>query len=241
MKDRLVAHRGDMTQYVENTLPAIQAAIDLHMRWIEVDIQISSNAVPIVIHDNELARITGENEKVTELTDLELFSIPIILQSTKQTVKKIPSLTQAVELLNRYPDITLFVEVKKESVAAFGLNAVMDSIASVLEKAKFDVVIISFLYEIAELAKSAYQLPMGWVLTEFNEEARRQAQQLKPKFIFCNVTKVAQPEDLWTGTWHWVLYDIINPRQAHYWMRSQQVMVETGDIVQLMNASIFDG
>ena len=240
MKDRLVAHRGDMTQFVENTLPAIQAAIDLQMHWIEVDIQISKNISPIVIHDNELIRITGDNKNVTELTDQELLSSPIILQATEQSSASIPSLLQVVELLNDHPEITLFVEVKKESVAAFDLQQVMAAVANALSGARFKVVIISFLYEVAELAKSQYLLPMGWVLTEFNEESRKMTQQLQPKFIFCNVDKVAQPEDLWPGDWYWVLYDIKDPQQAHAWMQSPRVMIETGDITRLMNSSVLD-
>ena len=236
MKNRLVAHRGDMTHYVENTLRAIQAAIDLNMSWIEVDIQISKDGTPIVVHDNDLSRIAGINKNVTGLMAAELAVLPIVLESDEGNSEKMPTLAKVVELLNEYTDITLFVEVKKESVAAFDLQKVMTAVASVLDHARFPVVIISFLSEIAELAKSLYSLPMGWVVTDFDDSSWLVAERLQPEFIFCNVTKVKQIDDLWPGNWRWVLYDIKDPQQAHEWMQSPQVMIETGDIVKLMGS-----
>ena len=240
MKDRLVAHRGDMTQYIENTLPAIQAAIDLRMSWIEIDIQISKDGVPIVVHDNELTRIAGRQHLVTDLDAAELVNLPINLTAERQSVTQLPTLAQVVDLLNVHPDITLFVEVKKESVATVGLTEVTAAVMSVLKLARFPVVVISFLYEVAELAKAKYRLPMGWVLTDLNQASKQRCETLNPEFIFCNVNKVREIEDLWVGDWRWVLYDIKDPAQAGRWLQAEYVMIETGDIFKLMNSSILN-
>ncbi len=240
MKNRLVAHRGDMTHYAENTLNAIQAAVDLHMSWIEVDIQLSKDGTPMVVHDNGLSRIGNLNKNVTDLNEEELVQLPVVLGLSEGNSDRIPTLAQVVERLNLHPAITLFVEVKKESVEVFGLQQVLASIMSILNQAHFPFVIISFLFDIAELAKSQYGVPMGWVLTDFNESSRRLAEQLQPEFIFCNVTKVKKIEDLWPGDWRWVLYDIKDAGQAYEWMRSEQVMIETGDIVELMNSPLLE-
>lgn len=240
MKDRLVAHRGDMTQYIENTLPAIQAAIDLHMSWIEVDIQISRDGTSMVVHDNELTRIAGCNLRVTDLPAAELVTLPLVLKAQKESSTQLPTLSQVVRLLNAHPDATLFVEVKEESVNVFGLDEVMNSVMSVLEIAEFPVVVISFLYDIAVMAKSQYHCANGWVLTDFNQRSRQQCEMLSPDYIFCNVNKVKQPDDLWPGDWRWVLYDIKDPSEAKRWLHAENVMVETGDIFKLMNSTNLD-
>lgn len=237
MKDRLVAHRGDMTQYIENTLPAIQAAIDLRMSWIEIDIQISHDGIAMVIHDNELTRIAGCNLRVSDLPAAELVTLPIKLKAQKESSTQVPTLSQVVSLLNAHPDITLFVEVKKESVGVFGLDEVMKSVMSVLERAEFPIVVISFLYDVALMAKSQYHYANGWVLTDFNQFSRQQCEILGPDYIFCNVNKVKRPDDLWLGDWRWVLYDIKEPVKAKRWMRASNIMVETGDIFKLMNST----
>ena len=240
MKDRLVAHRGDMTQYIENTLPAIQAAIDLYMSWVEIDIQISKDGVPIVVHDSELTRIAGRQQHVSDLDAAELVDLPIKLTAARESVTQLPTLAQVVELLNAHPGITLFVEVKKESVAAIGLTEVTAAVMSVLKLARFPVVVISFLYEVAELAKAKYHLPMGWVLTDFNQASKQRCETLNPEFIFCNVSKVREIKDLWVGDWRWVLYDIKEPAQASRWLQAEHVMIETGDIFKLMGSSILN-
>ena len=163
MKNRLVAHRGDMTQYIENTLPAIQAAVDLNMSCIEIDIQISQDGAAMVVHDNELTRIAGSNIKVTDMPAAEIAKLPIILNAQKESSTQIPTLSQVVDLLNAHSDVTLFVEIKKESVEVFGLDKVMKSVMSALASAEFAVVIISFLYDIAAKAKSQYHCANGWV------------------------------------------------------------------------------
>ncbi|MFM2287572.1 MAG: hypothetical protein RL684_715, partial [Pseudomonadota bacterium] len=55
----LVAHRGNAAECPENTLPAFQSALQLGVRFLELDVQLSRDGVPIVIHDHLLARTTG--------------------------------------------------------------------------------------------------------------------------------------------------------------------------------------
>lgn len=240
MKSRLVAHRGDMTQYIENTLAAIQAAIDLKMSWIEIDVQVSSDGVPMVVHDNNLTRIAGIDQNVTDLQAAKLVTLPVELLAERASVTQLATLAQVVNLLNGHPEITLFVEIKKESVSVLGFNEVMASVMSVLKLARFPLVVISFLYEVAEKTKSKYHLAGGWVLTDFNEHSKLRCEKLNPEFIFCNVNKVEDINDLWIGEWRWVLYDIKDPAEAEHWLRADQVMIETGDIFRLMQSPILN-
>ena len=60
LRDKPFAHRGlhDVDRkIVENTLPACQAAVT-HGYNIEVDLQPSSDGVPMVFHDYTLDRLT---------------------------------------------------------------------------------------------------------------------------------------------------------------------------------------
>lgn len=240
MKDRLVAHRGDMTCYVENTLPAIQAAVDLGMHWIEIDIQLSKELQPMVIHDDELFRLAGRNDYVSNLTSKALQEIPVTLAASNQSIGSIPSLLQVVELLNQTPAITLFVEIKKESISIFGLHDVMHAVSRVLEKAKCKIVLISFLYDVVMLAKNDHQLQTGWVFTHTGQMNGRHMQALQPDFVFCDINNIEQITNFGDYAWRWVLYDVKDPQQARRLMQANNVMIETGDINTLMNASILE-
>ena len=64
-----LAHRGDSRHAPENTIPALLAALDLGAcDGLEFDVRVSADGVPIVIHDETLARIQGRPERVDAVT-----------------------------------------------------------------------------------------------------------------------------------------------------------------------------
>ncbi|MDL2219349.1 glycerophosphoryl diester phosphodiesterase membrane domain-containing protein [Ruminococcaceae bacterium OttesenSCG-928-O06] len=72
----IVGHRGS-ADGVENTLAAIQHAIDAGADYAEVDILLSADGVPMVVHDANLARLSGQNVNVYDLTAEELQRITL--------------------------------------------------------------------------------------------------------------------------------------------------------------------
>lgn len=72
----VVGHRGSQAG-PENTLAAIDGAIDAKADYAEIDILLSKDGVPMVIHDDNLKRLTGENVNVYDLTANELKKLTI--------------------------------------------------------------------------------------------------------------------------------------------------------------------
>ena len=68
-----LAHRGDWRGAPENTLPALLAALDVRgCDGLEFDVRGSSDGVPILQHDETLARVHGRPERPQDLTAAEL-------------------------------------------------------------------------------------------------------------------------------------------------------------------------
>jgi glycerophosphoryl diester phosphodiesterase len=59
---KIIAHRGASGISPENTLSAIEKAISLHVDYVEIDIRLSLDNIPVVIHDPSLRRTTGLRE-----------------------------------------------------------------------------------------------------------------------------------------------------------------------------------
>ncbi len=238
-KHRLIAHRGDMTHYPENSMLAIQAAVDLGLYNIEIDIQLSKDGVPIVIHDDNLQRTVGYNKNIYDLTANEISTYLLTHDSHSSDDKSllhIPTLHTVVTILNNHPDITLFVEIKRQSIEHFGLNKVVNAVLQNLQTAKFNVVIISFVADVVSLVKSHKHYPIGWVVREFNQAHKEQAERMQPDYLFCNINKIDSPESLWKGSWQWALYDVQDPKHTRDLLEQGVAFIETGDIVKLAHA-----
>jgi glycerophosphoryl diester phosphodiesterase len=64
-----LAHRGDWRRGVENTISALLAALEVPAcDGLEFDVRVSSDGVPVVIHDETLLRVQGRPERVDAVT-----------------------------------------------------------------------------------------------------------------------------------------------------------------------------
>ena len=62
------AHRGDSSRFRENTLTAIQSAIDSGAAIVEIDVRISHDGEVVVLHDPTLERMWGLAKNITDVT-----------------------------------------------------------------------------------------------------------------------------------------------------------------------------
>lgn len=66
------AHRGAGNVAPENTLSAFETALKKGATMIEFDVHLSSDGIPMIIHDVTTARTTGKKANVGQLTCAEL-------------------------------------------------------------------------------------------------------------------------------------------------------------------------
>ena len=60
------AHRGDSSRFRENTIIAIQSAIDAGAEVVEIDVRITRDGKVIVLHDSNLERLWGITKESTK-------------------------------------------------------------------------------------------------------------------------------------------------------------------------------
>ncbi|WP_165209367.1 glycerophosphoryl diester phosphodiesterase membrane domain-containing protein [Streptococcus tangpeifui] len=64
----LIAHRGDDTHGVENSITAMQAAHKAGADYSEMDVVMTKDQQFVVSHDNNLKRLTGLDKNISDLT-----------------------------------------------------------------------------------------------------------------------------------------------------------------------------
>ena len=91
----VAAHRAEHHRYPENSLKAIQAAIDLGVDIVEVDVKVSKDGVPFLMHDKSVDRTTSGKGDPEAMTWAELQQL-FLVDKGKRTSLKIPSLEEAL-------------------------------------------------------------------------------------------------------------------------------------------------
>lgn len=97
------AHRGGASDAPENTMQAFQYAVDLGYRYLETDVQVTSDGVLVAFHDNDLRRTCGRPGKISELPWSEV---------SKALVDGKAPIPLLDDLLSAWPDVRVNIDCK---------------------------------------------------------------------------------------------------------------------------------
>jgi len=120
---RRFAHRGVAQAAPENTLGAFEAAVALGLEGIELDLHLSRDGVPVVIHDGNLTRLTcghptgHSNARVAQL-DWEALS-RMELPYANHTLNEDPPNGAENEFLALLPERQLGQEFNRDYLSAY--------------------------------------------------------------------------------------------------------------------------
>src|SRR5688572_31642404 len=73
----IVAHRGDSADRPENTHAAFAAALAAEVDGIELDVRLSRDGVPLVCHDDTLARFGGTTCSLRKLSAARIRAVDV--------------------------------------------------------------------------------------------------------------------------------------------------------------------
>lgn len=94
------AHRGDVKNAPENTLPAFQYAVKKGVHMIEFDVRMTKDGHLVIMHDEKVDRTTNGKGKVQELTSEEIYKLDAGKWFHESfTGTKIPSLYEVVNII----------------------------------------------------------------------------------------------------------------------------------------------
>lgn len=107
----IIAHRGASADAPENTLAAIELAIEQGADWVEIDVQETNEGEVVVIHDSDLKKIGGSALKVFESSLQELQSVDVgSWKDPAFSDQRVPTLEQVLDLCKNR--INIVIELK---------------------------------------------------------------------------------------------------------------------------------
>ncbi len=237
---QLVAHRGYAARYPENTVLSLTKAIEHGACFIECDVQLSADGIPVLFHDAALERTTGLEHTLLDCAYETLQSIEACEtakfgdQFVGQGVE-IPHLETLVQILKKAPQVTAFVELKDESLQRHGVEHMIDIVLAILQPVLKQCCMIAYDAAVIRSVKKRGAPQSGWVLKTWSEASHQEARALSPDVLICNHKKI--PSDLtplWAGPWTWCFYEVVEPDLALALHARGAGLIETMDIGKML-------
>jgi glycerophosphoryl diester phosphodiesterase len=238
MLPAIVAHRGDAEHFPENSLPALEAAWRGGLTHVELDVQVSADGVPFVIHDAALDRTTSATGDLRFMHSGQLDVVDAgepARFGRRHAGTALPRLSAAVALMQESGDRRTFVEVKRASLAHHGRTRCMETILAALTQARDRCVVISFDGEACRMARAA-GMRIGWVLDGPPHDCMAALETLAPEYAFCDHRALPAAGALPAGPWAWVLYEVVDAGHALELAARGAAMVESMAPLRLAEA-----
>jgi glycerophosphoryl diester phosphodiesterase len=130
-KPTIIGHRGAMAYKPENTLISFQKAIELGVDMIELDVRLSKDNHPVIMHDESVYRTTNGKGFISNFTLKQIKKLRI------NKTEKVPTLEEAVKLIKGKCKINIHIKEHKA----------IDKVLEIINNNKIhkDVLISSFI------------------------------------------------------------------------------------------------
>jgi len=160
----IIAHRGASGYAPENTLTAFHKAIELGCQMIELDVRLSADEVPVVIHDGTLARTAGDSRRVSQLTIKQLRQLDAGSWFAPEcAAERIPTLAEALAAIPE--TVTVNIELKPNGPGQ--IHRLAEQVSAVIAEQRVErrVLCSSFAHKVLwALRRRFFALPLGYLI-----------------------------------------------------------------------------
>ena len=120
-RPRIFAHRGltfqgDKSVADENTLQSFELALAAGADYLESDIQVTKDNVPVLFHDGDLTRLVGKKARISDLSFAQIEQIEL------PHLGKIPTLE---ETLVAFPEAKFNLDLKTPQAETVGIQTIL--------------------------------------------------------------------------------------------------------------------
>lgn len=236
---KLVAHRGYAQRYPENTLLALNAAVEAGAHYLEFDVLLSADKVPVLFHDRDLQRMCDQSGAIHDYTlaQLKTFSVSEYGKFGYRFIgNPITTLQETIEFLAPRPAVFAFVELKRQSLQAFGVDCVLDAILPMLEPIKDQAIVISYSLEALRATRERSSYPIGAVFDKWHERKQVIIQTLRPEYLFTDIDQLPRFGKLKHTQCQLAVYECVDPDRAVRVHRRGVDLVETFAIDEMLQS-----
>jgi glycerophosphoryl diester phosphodiesterase len=165
----VIAHRGFSGEAPENTLAAFRKAIEVGSDMLELDVHLSKDKEIVVIHDENLERVTNGQGKVTDFTLKDLKKLDAGFRfGPPFSGERIPTLKEVLQLTQRR--ILVNIEIKSPSQGQYPMVELVDRVLREVIKEKMLNQVIFSSFNPMALERIKTREPRAWVALLYHKD-----------------------------------------------------------------------
>jgi glycerophosphoryl diester phosphodiesterase len=182
-KPVIIAHRGASAYAPENTMAAFKKALEMKAGGIEIDVHLTKDGYPVVVHDEKLGRTSNgtgliKDKTLEELKELDFGS----WFSEEFKNQSIPTLDEVMELIST-ENILFNIELKSGAVLYHDIERIVVDMVKEYEMEE-RVIISSFNhYSLLEVKKIAPEIKIGFLYSA-TRKGSRYVKSMNPVSLF---------------------------------------------------------
>ena len=188
----VISHRADWRNFPENSLEAMESAIQMGVDIIELDVHRTADGELVVCHDKTIDRTTNGKGKISELTLDYIKSRNLRAGHRAVTRYKMPTLAEALDVCNG----RVLINIDK------GINYYDQILAMLAERNMVDQVIIKSSKSAADMKEffSKHDKNMLYMpIINYNEKSWGKHEQLFADYLASDLPMIAY-EICWNST-----------------------------------------
>lgn len=207
-----------------------QAAVAAGARFVELDVQLSADKVPVLFHDRNMLRLCGHNGKIGDYTIARLSQFRTGYFDRfgyRYAQNPITRLDEFVTWLRKQTAVTAFVEIKRNSLEQFGIDVVVSNIIETIRPAERQCVLISYSLDALAHARKLGWNQVGAVIDDWKGHNLSAVKSLKPQYFFCDYETLPRFGQLGIPGIRTAVYETVDPQLATQLMDRGIDLVET--------------
>lgn len=170
---KVIGHRGACGYAPENTLASMLKAVELGVDWVEFDVMLTQDKIPIIMHDTTLNRTTSGEGKVAKTTWRDISKLDA------GNGEKVPTFAELLEYLKKLK-LHINIEIKptegKEIITAERMYVILCSHWSIEQSlpliSSAQISSLRVVYKINPI------LPLGYITDKWSDDLPNLLQKL---------------------------------------------------------------
>tara|TARA_Y100001935_G_scaffold105768_1_gene87751 strand:+ start:124137 stop:124976 length:840 start_codon:yes stop_codon:yes gene_type:complete len=179
----VIAHRGASAYAPENTLSSFRLAVEMKAEMMELDVSLSKDGIPVVIHDETVNRTTDANGAVSDFTVDELKVLETGAWFSEDFAgEPFPTLKEVLSEVKG--EIAVNIEIKSEAVKNTAEGGIVEKCLQIVRTLGIEknIIFSSFDYRVMDhLNELAPDLPKA-ILYEESQSGNLLPSELVKKY-----------------------------------------------------------